>query len=214
MKQRHIFVLTHDSIGLGEDGPTHQPVEHLASLRATPNVDTWRPCDAVETAVAWRAAIERRDGPSALILTRQNLPHQPRGADQVDAIARGGYVLRDCAGTPELILIATGSEVQLAVAAAQQLEAAGRKVRLVSMPCCERFDAQPAEYREAVLPRAVRARLAVEAAQGDGWYKYVGLDGAVIGMTSFGASAPADALMVQFGFTAANVVATAEALLG
>jgi len=214
MKQRHIFVLTHDSIGLGEDGPTHQPVEHLAGLRATPNVDTWRPCDAVETAVAWRAAIVRRDGPSALILTRQNLPHQPRSADQVEAIARGGYVLRDCAGTPELILIATGSEVQLAVAAAQQLEAAGRKVRLVSMPCSERFDAQPAEYREAVLPRAVRARLAVEAAQGDCWYKYVGLDGAVIGMTSFGASAPADALMVQFGFTTANVVATAEALLG
>ncbi len=214
MKQRHIFVLTHDSIGLGEDGPTHQPVEHLASLRVTPNVDTWRPCDAVETAVAWRAAIARRDGPSALILTRQNLPHQPRGADQVDAIARGGYVLRDCAGTPELILIATGSEVSLAVAAAEQLAAAGRKVRLVSMPCSERFDAQPAEYREAVLPRAVRARLAVEAAQGDGWYKYVGLDGAVIGMTSFGASAPADALMAHFGFTVANVVATAEALLG
>jgi transketolase len=213
MKQGHIFVLTHDSIGLGEDGPTHQPVEHLASLRATPNVDTWRPCDAVETAVAWRAAIARRDGPSALILTRQNLPHQPRSAEQVDAIARGGYVLRDCAGTPELILIATGSEVQLTVAAAQQLEAAGRKVRLVSMPCSERFDAQPATYREAVLPKAVRARLAVEAAQGDGWYKYVGLDGAVIGMTSFGASAPADALMAQFGFTAANVVATAEALL-
>jgi len=214
MKQRHVFVLTHDSIGLGEDGPTHQPVEHLAMLRATPNLETWRPCDAVETAVAWRAAIERATGPSALILTRQNLPHQARDAAQLDAVARGGYVLRDSAGTPELILIATGSEVALAATAWEQLTAAGRRVRLVSMPCCERFDAQPADYREAVLPAAVRARIAVEAAQGDGWYKYVGLDGRVLGMTGFGASAPGPMLMAHFGFTPERLVEAAGALLG
>ncbi|MFZ5653807.1 MAG: transketolase [Pseudomonadota bacterium] len=214
MKQRHIFVLTHDSIGLGEDGPTHQPVEHLAMLRATPNLETWRPCDAVETAVAWRAALERRDGPTALALSRQNLPHQVRDPGQLEAIARGGYVLRDCAGTPELILIATGSEVAIALAAAERLAAAGRRVRLVSMPCCERFDAQPEAWREAVLPRAVRARLAVEAAQADHWRKYVGLDGAVVGMTGFGASAPAGALLAHFGFTPEQLAAAAEALLG
>ena len=214
MKQRHIFVLTHDSIGLGEDGPTHQPVEHLAMLRATPNLETWRPCDAVETAVAWRAAIERSGGPSALILTRQNLPHQARDGAQLEAVARGGYVLRDCAGTPELILIATGSEVALAATAWEQLTASGRRVRLVSMPCCERFDAQPAAWREAVLPGAVRARIAVEAAQGDGWYKYVGLDGRVLGMSSFGASAPGPALMAHFGFTPERLVEAAGALLG
>ena len=214
MKQRQVFVLTHDSIGLGEDGPTHQPVEHLAMLRATPNLETWRPCDAVETAVAWRAAIERATGPSALILTRQNLPHQARDDAQLDAVARGGYVLRDCAGTPELILIATGSEVALAATAWEQLVASGRRVRLVSMPCCERFDAQPAAWREAVLPAAVRARIAVEAAQGDGWYKYVGLDGRVLGMTSFGASAPGPTLMAHFGFTPERLVETARALLG
>ncbi len=213
MKQRHIFVLTHDSIGLGEDGPTHQPVEHLAMLRATPGIHTWRPCDSVESAVAWKAAIERKDGPSALIFSRQNLPHQPRSDAQVGAIARGGYVLRDCAGTPDVILIATGSEVALAAVAAQQLTAAGRRVRVVSMPCTEVFDAQDATWREMVLPRAVRARVAVEAASGDFWRKYVGLDGAVVGMTSFGASAPGPQLLALFGFTSATVAAAAEKLL-
>ncbi|MGK2914822.1 MAG: transketolase [Porticoccaceae bacterium] len=213
MRLRHVFVLTHDSIGLGEDGPTHQPVEHLTMLRATPHVHTWRPCDTVESAVAWKAAIERGDGPSALIFTRQNLPHQLRTEAQVEAIARGGYVLRDCEGPPELILIATGSEVQLAVAAAQQLESAGYSVRVVSMPCTELFDAQDASYRESVLPVAVRARVAVEAATGDFWRKYVGLDGAIVGMTGFGASAPGPQLMAHFGFTADNVAATAKALL-
>jgi len=213
MKQRHVFVFTHDSIGLGEDGPTHQPVEQLAMLRATPNVETWRPCDTVETAVAWRAAIERGDGPTVLALSRQGLPHQQRDAEQLANVARGGYVLRDCAGTPELILMATGSELAIAMAAAEQLTAGGCRVRVVSMPCCERFDAQPADYREAVLPGAVRARLAVEAAQADYWRKYVGLDGAVVGMTGFGASAPGGALMAHFGFTAEQLTAAAEALL-
>jgi len=214
MKQRHVFVLTHDSIGLGEDGPTHQPVEHLAMLRATPNLETWRPCDAVETAVAWRAALERTGGPTALVLTRQNLPHQARDDARLEAVARGGYVLRDCTGTPELILIATGSEVAPAAAAWEQLTAAGRRVRLVSMPCCERFDAQPVAYREAVLPGAVRARIAVEAARDPGWYQYVGLDGRVLGMTGFGASAPGPTLMAHFGFTPERLVETAGALLG
>jgi transketolase len=213
MKQRHVFVFTHDSIGLGEDGPTHQPIEQLAMLRATPNLETWRPCDAVETAVAWRAAIERSDGPTVLALSRQGLPHQQRDAEQLANVARGGYVLRDCTGTPELILIATGSELAIAMAAAEQLAAAGRRVRVVSMPCCERFDAQPADYREAVLPSAVRARVAVEAAQADYWRKYVGLDGAVVGMTGFGASAPGGALLAHFGFTADQLAAAAEALL-
>ena len=213
MKQRHVFVLTHDSIGLGEDGPTHQPIEQLAMLRATPNLETWRPCDAVETAVAWRAAIERSDGPTVLALSRQGLPHQQRDAEQLANVVRGGYVLRDCTGAPELILIATGSELAIAMAAAEQLAAAGRRVRVVSMPCCERFDAQPADYREAVLPSAVRARVAVEAAQADYWRKYVGLDGAVVGMTGFGASAPGGALLAHFGFTADQLAAAAEALL-
>jgi transketolase len=213
MKQQSIFVFTHDSIGLGEDGPTHQPVEQLTALRATPNMQTWRPCDAVESAVAWKSAIERRDGPSSLVFSRQALPHQPRSDRQVAEIARGGYILKDCAGSPEAILIATGSEVQLAVAAAQQLEARGKRVRVVSMPCAELFEQQDADYREAVLPSDVLARVAVEALHADYWYKYVGLDGRVVGMTTFGESAPAGDLMRHFGFTAENVIAVAEDLL-
>ncbi len=207
-----IHVYTHDSIGLGEDGPTHQPIEHVASLRYIPNNVVWRPCDAVESAVAWRAAIERRDGPSCLIFTRQNLPHQPRDAGQLAAIARGGYVLRDCDGAPELILIATGSEVGLAVDAAKALEGEGRKVRVVSMPAVELFEQQPADYRESVLPNACRRRLAIEAGVSDYWRKFVGLDGAVIGIDRFGASAPADQLFKYFGFTVERVVEAAKAL--
>jgi transketolase len=213
MKQQSIFVFTHDSIGLGEDGPTHQPVEQIANLRTTPNLHTWRPCDTVESAVSWKAAIERRDGPAALIFSRQNLPHQPRTNDQVEAIAKGGYVLKDCAGAPEAVIIATGSEVGLAVAAADKLNAAGKNVRVVSMPCTALFDAQDKAYRDSVLPPSVRARVAVEAAHVDFWYKYVGLDGAVIGMNSFGASAPAKDLYNYFGITEDAVVAAVEALL-
>lgn len=213
MRQQSIFVFTHDSIGLGEDGPTHQPVEQLTALRATPGLQTWRPCDAVESAVAWKSAIERRDGPSALVFSRQGLPHQPRSGDQLSAIGRGGYILRDCDGRPDIILIATGSEVALAMAAAGRLADAGRQVRVVSMPCTELFELQDAAYREAVLPSDVLARVAVEAAHADYWYKYVGLDGRVVGMTTFGASAPAGDLMEYFGFTEDNVVAVAEELL-
>ncbi|MDH0703422.1 transketolase [Pseudomonas toyotomiensis] len=213
MKKRVLYVFTHDSIGLGEDGPTHQPIEQLASLRGTPNLDTWRPADAVESAVAWKYAIERADGPSALVFSRQNLPHQPRDAQQLADIARGGYVLKDSAGEPELILIATGSEVGLAVAAYDKLTAAGRKVRVVSMPSTSVFDAQDAGYKQDVLPLQVGARIAIEASHADYWYKYVGLEGRIIGMTSFGESAPAPALFEHFGFTVDNVVATAEELL-
>jgi transketolase len=213
MKQQSIFVFTHDSIGLGEDGPTHQPVEQVTALRVTPNMQTWRPCDAVESAVAWKAAIERRDGPSALIFSRQGLPHQDRDTQQVAEIARGAYVLKACSGTPDAILIATGSEVHLAMAAAERLEAAGRQVRVVSMPCAELFEQQEAQYREAVLPSDVLARVAVEALHADYWYKYVGLDGRVVGMTSFGESAPAADLMQHFGFTVDNVVAVVEDVL-
>ncbi|MDR0805489.1 MAG: transketolase [Enterobacteriaceae bacterium] len=213
MKVRSLFVYTHDSIGLGEDGPTHQPVEQIASLRLTPNMSTWRPCDQVESAIAWKSAIERLDGPSALIFSRQNLTQQPRNAEQLANVARGGYILKDCAGTPELILIATGSEVSLAVDAADKLSAEGRKVRVVSMPCTEVFDRQDASYREAVLPAAVSARVAVEAGIADFWFKYVGLNGRIIGMHSFGESAPADQLFVEFGFTVDNVLANARALL-
>lgn len=213
MKKRVLYVFTHDSIGLGEDGPTHQPIEQLASLRGTPNLDTWRPADAVESAVAWKYAIERADGPSALVFSRQNLPHQPRDAQQLADIARGGYVLKDSAGEPELILIATGSEVGLAVAAYDKLTAAGRKVRVVSMPSTSVFDAQDAGYKQDVLPLQVGARIAIEASHAEYWYKYVGLEGRIIGMTSFGESAPAPALFEHFGFTVDNVVATAEELL-
>ncbi len=204
MKQRTILVYTHDSIGLGEDGPTHQPVEQTSTLRLMPNMDVWRPCDAVETAVAWRAAIEKHDGPSSLILSRQGLPHQERSEEQIDNIGRGGYILRDCDGTPDAIVIATGSEVSLAVEAAA---GCGKNVRVVSMPCAERFDEQDREYREAVLPAAVTARVAVEAGVTDYWYKYVGINGRVIGIDRFGESAPAGQLFEQFGFTQDNVVA-------
>ncbi len=210
MRQQSIFVFTHDSIGLGEDGPTHQPVEQLTALRATPNMHTWRPCDAVESAVAWKSAIERHDGPSALVFSRQALAHQPRSEQQVADIIRGAYVLNDCTGSPDAILIATGSEVQLAVAAAQQLAASGKQVRVVSMPCAELFEQQDAAYREAVLPSDVLARVAVEALHADYWYKWVGLDGRVVGMTTFGESAPAEELMRHFGFTTENVVAVVE----
>lgn len=213
MKQRHIQVYTHDSIGLGEDGPTHQPVEQLASMRMTPNLNTWRPCDTVESAVAWKHALERKNGPSALVFSRQNLKGMPRTDEQLANIERGGYILRDCEGTPELILIATGSEVELAMNACEALNAKGKKVRLVSMPSTSVFDAQDLEYRLHVLPLEVTARLAIEAAITDYWYKYVGLDGRVIGMTTFGESAPAEALFREFGFTLDNVLATAEEML-
>ena len=214
MKIRNVFVYTHDSIGLGEDGPTHQPVEQLASLRVTPNMSTWRPCDQVESAVAWQYAIERNDGPAALIFSRQNLAQQERTDAQLANIARGGYVLKDCDGTPELILIATGSEVELAVGAYEQLSGEGRKVRVVSMPSTDAFDKQDAAYRESVLPKAVSARVAIEAGISDYWYKYVGLNGDVVGMTTFGESAPAEKLFELFGFTVENVVNKAKALLG
>lgn len=208
-----IHVYTHDSIGLGEDGPTHQPVEHLASLRYIPNNDVWRPCDAVESAVSWKAAIARSEGPSCLIFSRQNLPHQPRSDAQVKQIERGGYVLADAeGGTPEVILIGTGSEVGLAVQAKQALDAQGIKTRVVSMPSTDVFDRQDAAWRESVLPAAVRKRVAVEAGVTGFWRQYVGLDGAVIGIDSFGASAPADALYAYFGITAEHVVQAAKAL--
>ncbi len=213
MKQRVIHVYTHDSIGLGEDGPTHQPIEQLASLRCTPNLDTWRPADAVESAVCWKYALERKDGPSALIFSRQNLQHQTRNAIQIEEIARGGYVLKDCAGEPELILIATGSEVGLAVQAYDKLTGQGRKVRVVSMPCTSVFDAQDAGYKQSVLPLQVSARIAIEASHADYWYKYVGLEGRVIGMTTYGESAPASALFEEFGFTLENILGQAEELL-
>uniref|UniRef100_UPI0019D4AD3E transketolase n=1 Tax=Vibrio vulnificus TaxID=672 RepID=UPI0019D4AD3E len=213
MKIQNIQVYTHDSIGLGEDGPTHQPVEQIASLRLTPNMSTWRPCDQVESAVAWKLAIERKDGPSALIFSRQNLAQQPRSAEQVADIAKGGYILKDSDGKPELILIATGSEVELAVKAAEQLTAEGKKVRVVSMPATDTFDKQDAAYRESVLPSDVTARVAIEAGIADFWYKYVGFDGRIIGMTTFGESAPADQLFEMFGFTVENVVNTAKELL-
>ncbi|EKL32998.1 transketolase, partial [Vibrio cholerae HE-40] len=213
MKVQNIQVYTHDSIGLGEDGPTHQPVEQIASLRMTPNMSTWRPCDQVESAVAWKLAIERKDAPSALIFSRQNLAQQPRSTEQVANIAKGGYILKDCAGQPELILIATGSEVELAVAAYEQLSAEGKAVRVVSMPSTDAFDKQDAAYREAVLPAAVTKRIAIEAGIADFWYKYVGFGGRIIGMTSFGESAPAGELFKLFGFTTENVVKQAKELL-
>ncbi|WP_017827389.1 transketolase [Proteus mirabilis] len=213
MKIRSIFVYTHDSIGLGEDGPTHQPVEQMASLRVTPNMSTWRPCDQVESAVAWKYAVERKDGPTALIFSRQNLAQQPRTPEQLANIEKGGYILKDCDGTPELIFIATGSEVELAVNAYDQLTAEGRKVRVVSMPATDAFDKQDADYREAVLPAAVKVRVAIEAGIADYWFKYVGLDGVIVGMHSFGESAPANELFAEFGFTVENVVTQAKTLL-
>ncbi|WP_106475630.1 transketolase [Phytohalomonas tamaricis] len=212
-RRRVIYVFTHDSIGLGEDGPTHQPVEQLAALRHTPYLSTWRPCDATETAASWRAALTRRDGPTALIFSRQDLPGQARNDKQLANIARGGYVLKDCEGTPELILIATGSEVGLAMDSAQALEEKGRKVRVVSMPCTYEFDQQDADYRESVLPSSVRHRIAIEAAHKDYWYKYVGLDGRVVGMDRYGESGKISDLFPYFGFTVDNVVKTAEECL-
>ncbi len=214
MGQQVIYVFTHDSIGLGEDGPTHQPIEQLTSLRTTPNLNTWRPCDAVETAASWDAAIKRHSGPTALVLSRQNLPHQPRTKAQLALIQRGAYVLKDSEGTPELIMIATGSEVSLAMDAAAELEQQGKAVRVVSMPSAYRFNGQDAEYRESVLPKAVTKRIAIEAAHADYWYKYVGLEGRVIGMTTYGESAPACDLFKHFGFTVENVVKQANELLG
>ncbi|MGR5306480.1 transketolase [Vibrio mediterranei] len=213
MKVQNIQVYTHDSIGLGEDGPTHQPVEQMASLRLTPNMSTWRPCDQVESAVAWKFAIERKDGPTSLIFSRQNLAQQERSTQQVADIAKGAYVLKDCEGKPELIMIATGSEVELAVSAAQQLTEAGKQVRVVSMPATDVFDKQDEAYRESVLPSDVTARIAIEAGIADFWYKYVGFGGKIIGMTTFGESAPAGELFKMFGFTTENVVTTANDLL-
>ena len=213
MKIRSIFVFTHDSIGLGEDGPTHQAVEQTASLRLIPRMSVWRPCDSVETAVAWQAAIEKQHGPSCLILTRQNLPHQTRTSAQVADIAKGGYILQDSNGTPDAIIIATGSEVALATGAAAQLAQAGKKVRVVSMPSVETFLAQDAAYRESVLPAAVTARVAVEAGVTAAWYQFVGLQGKVVGLDTFGESAPANVLFKHFGFTVENVVAAVESVL-
>ena len=210
MKQQAIYVFTHDSIGLGEDGPTHQPVEQIASMRSTPNLINWRPCDAVETAVAWKMAIENQTGPTALILTRQGVPTQPRSEVQLVQIEMGGYILKDCEGEPELTIIATGSEVELAMQAANELS--GSRVRVVSMPSCEVFEKQNDEYKAQVLSKSGK-RMAIEAGTGDLWYKYVGLDGKVISIESFGESAPADLLFKEFGFTLDNVVAQAKTLL-
>ncbi|MGB7803662.1 transketolase [Buttiauxella sp.] len=213
MKARQIMVYTHDSIGLGEDGPTHQAVEQLASLRMTPNFSTWRPCDQVEAAVAWKTAIERHNGPTALILSRQNLAQMERTPEQVSAISRGGYILKDSDGTPDVILIATGSEIEITMLAADKLAAEGHNVRVVSLPSTDIFDAQDEAYRESVLPSEVSARVAVEASIADYWYKYVGLKGAIVGMTTYGESAPADKLFPFFGFTTENVVAKAKKVL-
>ncbi|MBE9525479.1 MAG: transketolase, partial [Proteobacteria bacterium] len=207
MKQRSIFVYTHDSIGLGEDGPTHQPVEQIPSMRVIPNMAIWRPCDAVESAVAWQQAIERKDGPSCLIFSRQGLPHQTRTDAQIAAVAQGGYVLKDCAGTPDVIIIATGSEVGLAMDAAAQMSA--KNVRVVSMPSTNLYDKQDAAYKASVLPKGIPT-IAVEAAVTDGWYKYAD---AVVGIDHFGESAPADQLFKEFGFTVENVVKTAESVM-
>ncbi|MBH0062166.1 transketolase [Pseudoalteromonas sp. NZS71] len=211
MKQPSIFVYTHDSIGLGEDGPTHQPVEQIASMRLTPNLYNWRPCDQVESAIAWQQAIERKDGPTSLIFTRQGLEQQARDAQQLADVKKGGYIL-SCDGNPEIIFIATGSEVQLAQDSATELRSQGKKVRVVSMPCTDAFEDQSAAYKESVLPASVSRRVAVEAGIADYWYKYVGLNGAVVGMTTFGESAPAGELFEHFGFTVANIVSKANEL--
>jgi len=213
MKQQSIFVYTHDSIGLGEDGPTHQPVEQLSALRSTPNLNTWRPCDTVESAVCWKSAIENQNGPSALVFSRQGLAPMPRTDEQVAAISRGGYVLKDSAD-PQAILIATGSEVELAMQASDTLAGKGISTRVVSIPCAEIFSAQGVDYQDSVLPPAVRARVAVEALHADYWHKFVGLDGRVVGMRSFGESAPGGELMKEFGFTVENVVANVLEAIG
>ena len=211
MKIQSIFVFTHDSIGLGEDGPTHQAIEQIPTLRMIPGMSVWRPCDTVESAVCWKDAIERRNGPSCLIFSRQGLPHQTRSSEQIANISKGGYILKDCDGTPDAIIIATGSEVALAMGAAEEL--AGRKIRVVSMPSTTAFDAQDEAYRESVLPSSVTARVAVEAAVTDGWYKYVGMNGKVIGIDRFGESAPAGLLFKEFGFTVENVVKAVNSVI-
>jgi transketolase len=213
MKIRSIFVYTHDSIGLGEDGPTHQPVEQTATLRLIPGIQVWRPCDAVETTVSWKAAFERQDGPSILVFSRQNLPHVPRTQQQISDISKGGYILSDCVGQPDAIIIATGSEVELALKASDELKNAGKNIRVVSMPSTNIFDAQDAAYRESVLPAAVTKRVAVEAGVTDGWWKYVGTNGKIVGLDRFGESAPAGQLFKEFGFTVENVVKNVEAVL-
>ena len=213
MKVRNIFVYTHDSIGLGEDGPTHQPIEHLASLRIMPNMRVWRPCDAVETAVAWKNAIERDDGPTSLVLTRQGLPHQPRTAEQIDLIERGGYVLKEPERGVSIILVATGSEVALVMSAAEALAADGISARVVSMPCTHVFDAQPEVYRHMVLPPGITARVIVEAGVAETWWRFAGEQGRVIGINRFGESAPAPKLFEHFGFSTDNIVARAKEVL-
>ena len=213
MKQQSIFVYTHDSIGVGEDGPTHQPVEQLTILRATPGLNTWRPCDGVESAMAWKSALESSDKPTALVFSRQTLAPQPRTSKQVDDIARGGYILKDCQGTPDLIIIATGSEVSLATAVADILIESDVAVRVVSMPCTNIFSQQSASYRESVLPSVIDARIAIEAGHEDYWYKFVGTQGRVVGMTTFGKSASCDAVMEYFGFTVENLLKVAKDLL-
>ncbi len=213
-KIRGIWVLTHDSIGVGEDGPTHQPIEHVSALRLTPNVDVWRPCDTVESAVAWKAGIEKKDGPTCLAMSRQNLKAQAHTKAQLADIAKGAYILSDSEKTPEIILIATGSEVGLAVEGAKALKDQGKQVRVVSMPCADVFDRQDSAYKEKILPKAIRKRIALEAGSADFWYKYVGLDGKIIGMTSFGESAPANQLFAYYGFGLDNLLAKAKELLG
>jgi transketolase len=213
MRVRVVFVYTHDSIGLGEDGPTHQPIEHLAALRVIPHIDVWRPCDAVETAAAWGKAIDNRDGPTLLILTRQACQHQPREPQQLTAINRGGYVLIDPPGAPQVIVIATGSEVGIAAEAVRAANAQGRKVRLVSMPSTNTYDAQDEAYKESVLPAAITRRVAVEAGVRAAWWHYVGLKGQIIGIDHFGASAPAKVLFEKYGFTSAKVIEAIDKVL-
>ncbi|MFC0179410.1 transketolase [Thorsellia kenyensis] len=214
MKIQSIFVYTHDSIGLGEDGPTHQPVEQMANLRLTPNMSMWRPCDQVESAVSWKYAIERKEGPTSLIFSRQNLTQMDRTPEQLKNIEKGGYTLVDCGSRPDLIIIATGSEIELAVSSANVISSKGFKVNVVSMPACDVFDKQDKAYKESVLPSTVTKRIAIEAGIADFWYKYVGLEGDVVGMTTFGESAPADLLFKEFGFTVENIVEKALTVLG
>jgi transketolase len=209
---QNIFVYTHDSIGQGEDGPTHQPIEQLTNLRTTPNLTTWRPCDATESAVAWKHAVQSQKAPSALVFSRQGLPAMKRNQTQVSDIAKGGYILQECDGTPDVILIATGSEVGLAVDAAKALTEQGKNVRVVSMPSTNVFDTQSSDYKASVLPANITKRVAIEAAHVDFWSKYVGLNGAVVGMTTFGESAPGNVLLEHFGFTVDNVVNTVNQL--